>query len=421
MAIKFRCPHCSQLLGISTTKAGSIVDCPACGRSVNVPVEGGAGRNAEPKLPSIRDSGLLNALQELSALGGQTRSELTAPPVLKALPSDRKSPVSRTSSTQPDASPNRDRDTMRIVPLTSIHSNTERGPATEQTDVLSELAEMAHPESAEPLILDESLGTNVIDPKRKVDAFALPSSASHDPGALSVALQELAGVSNAAHTPAMHSQQPIHESTSKQSAFLPLMFALPAFAIGLLLGTFWKSHGTQNPAESTAKVGDTIPAATIPAPEVGERQINGIVTYVDDSGNSIADSSATVLVLSTENTTRLRLDARPLREASDSKARQAIESALKTLGGSVFQTDSSGQWTAITPANTAVNVIVISRHRSRTESQPVPTDVLESLSSWFDSPMHIVGRLAAKQSVVPPASDTESNATLVKIEFARGQ
>lgn len=37
MPIRFRCPHCSKLLGIATRKAGTAVACPKCEQSVTVP------------------------------------------------------------------------------------------------------------------------------------------------------------------------------------------------------------------------------------------------------------------------------------------------------------------------------------------------------------------------------------------------
>lgn len=418
MAIKFRCPHCQQLLGISTTKAGTIVDCPACGRSVNVPIEGGVAKRTEPKQQSNRDAGLLNALQELSALGGRTTIDVGPRPILQTVPRERKSPVLRTPFPQPDSSTGMDRDTMRIVPLANASANPVAG--LQQNELHSELLGMAHFENAEPLILDERLENVTLDLNQADDLPVSTSTTRRGQHDLNPAFQELVDVTDTAPSSPMRSQKVILEATPKRSLFLPLIFALPAFAIGLLLGTFWKSHGPQSTSESTTNSGDAIPAATAPAPKMGERQINGIVSYVDDSGSKIADAGAVVLLLPTENTTRLRLDARPLREASVSKARQAVEAALKILGGSVYQTDSSGQWTANESANTAFNVIVISRHSSRTESQPIPADALESLSNWFDSPLHIVGRLGVQQTVVPPASDKDPNPAPLQIEFARG-
>ena len=37
MPIRFRCPSCEQLLAIGTRKAGTLVDCPTCGRTLRVP------------------------------------------------------------------------------------------------------------------------------------------------------------------------------------------------------------------------------------------------------------------------------------------------------------------------------------------------------------------------------------------------
>ena len=293
MAIKFRCPHCQQLLGISSTKAGMIVDCPACGRSVPVPSEDGmaiqtaatSSLNVAPKL--------LNALQELSA-------------------------------------------------------------------------------------------------------FGLPNE----------------NVSEPAVTP---------QAATGRFSWFTLMLTLPAFAMGLSLGTFWRSSDhpgavSSNPQSAVA------PAAVIPPPAARERQLKGVVRFLDASGNSAADTGAVVLLLPAENPTQLRLDARPLRESADSKARQAIEAALKILGGSVHQADDTGTWTANVPSSPALNMITISRHRSRTESQTVPAEIIELLSRWFESPLHITGRLAVKQSLVPAGSgDDKRQSESLEIEFSSKQ
>ena len=40
MPIRFRCPYCNQLLGISRRKAGTAVQCPTCRGRVTVPATG---------------------------------------------------------------------------------------------------------------------------------------------------------------------------------------------------------------------------------------------------------------------------------------------------------------------------------------------------------------------------------------------
>ena len=328
MAIKFRCPHCRQLLGISTTKVGTLVDCPACGRSVVVPDHGGAANGAKQAARSGDHPDLVNALQELSALDAPDADD-SAPLILPDL-------------VEPDL-----------------------------TSALRELAAVA--------------------------PVALPSAAKHAP-------PTAAG-----------------QSATGRLSLLPLMLVLPAFSAGLLLGTFWKS--SDHPDATKADPKSTVaPAAAIPPSAASERQLKGVVRFIDDSGNTAADAGAIVLLLPMENTTRLRLDARPLRESADSKARQAIEAALEALGGSVLQADDAGTWTASMPSKVALTMTVISRHRSRPDSQPVPAKVLESLSLWFDSPIHLTGRLAVKQSLVPPGPGNDNMLpNSLEIEFSAKQ
>lgn len=398
MAIKFRCPHCRQFLGISTTKAGTNVDCPACGRSVLVPGDGSvAARTLQPSRPGDHPS-LLSALQELSALGSPDADESGPPVISPPVPRPRKLPVSRAPSGAKDSNAMSDRDAMRIIPLANVHPETTAVVKSEAA--LSELAELPAVNDSAPLILPE-----VLEPD------------------LTSALQELAAAAPGALQPPVNHLQPTVAAQSATGRFslLPLMLLLPAFAAGLLLGTFWQPG--QHPDAAKAHLKSPVaPAAVIPPPAASERQLKGVVRFIDDAGNSAADAGAVVLLLPTENTTRLRLDARPLRESADSKARQAIEAALEALGGSVHQADDSGTWAANVPPNVALNMIVISRHRSRTDSQPVPAEILESLSRWFDSPLHITGRLAVRQSLVPAGSGNDNQQPgSLEIEFSSKQ
>lgn len=51
MPIRFRCPHCDQLLGIARRKAGASVRCPSCRRDVAVPPEDEPSRPEAMALP----------------------------------------------------------------------------------------------------------------------------------------------------------------------------------------------------------------------------------------------------------------------------------------------------------------------------------------------------------------------------------
>ncbi|MBC7965986.1 MAG: hypothetical protein H7Z17_08685 [Fuerstia sp.] len=389
MAIKFRCPHCRQLLGISTTKAGTLVDCPACGRSVLVPNDGSVTTKTAQTSKTGDHPGLLSALQELSALGSPDDDESGPPAISKAVPRARRLPVARVPAGDSDSSVTSDRDAMRIIPLTS--ATEDKTARISATAVLAELAELPTVDDSAPQIVPDELESD-----------------------LTSALQELA---EAAPGVEPHPTAALPSATGRFS-LLSLMLVLPAFAAGLFLGTFWQSSDHPDAAKANPKF-DVAPAVVVPPPAAGERQLKGIVRYVDDSGNSAADAGAVVLLLPTENTTTLRFDARALRESADSKARQAIEAALRILGGSVHQADDSGTWNANVPSDVALSMIVVSRHRSRTDSQPVPAEILESLSRWFDSPMHIAGRLAVKQSLVPAGSGSDNlQPESLEIEFS---
>ena len=382
MAIKFRCPHCRQLLGISTTKAGTLVDCPACGRSVLVPHDGSVTTKTAKTSRTGDHPGLLSALQELSALGSPDADESGPPVIPKAVPRARRLPVTRVAAGESESGVTSDRDAMRIIPLTSAHAGKTANVTAEA--VLSELPELPTVDDSVPQIVPDELEPD-----------------------LTSALQELAEAAPAAEQHA----QPNSPSRSRPGySCLPLfllMLVLPAFAAGLFLGTFWQSSDHPDAPKANPKL-EAAPAVVVPPPAAGERQLKGVVRYVDDSGNSAADAGAVVLLLPSENTTTLRLDARPLRESADSKTRQAIEAALRILGGTVHQADDSGHWTANVPSDVDLSIVTISRHRSRTDSQPVTAEIMESLSRWFDSPNHLTGRLAVKQSLVPAGSGSDN-------------
>lgn len=94
MPIKFRCHHCQQMLGISRSRAGAIVDCPGCGRTLRVPNTDGTTDPlpADHSTDTDRES-LINALTELSALADA-----------------------------PTTSADRRADSVRIVPLSALRT-----------------------------------------------------------------------------------------------------------------------------------------------------------------------------------------------------------------------------------------------------------------------------------------------------------
>jgi len=294
-------------------------------------------------------------------------------------------------------------------------------------DALQELTTIGLPEIIEPDVAEVDAEFSSLE-QPSASESSLPAEAtagidrSDSRGAalspeLSSALQELASTVPANSASALQEPQPTEPRAARRHSLIPMMLILPAFAVGLLLGTFWRSDGTA--VTQPQRQADQKQANLLIPPAAGQRQLNGVVLWKDDSGNTSPDAGALILLLTTENSTRLRLDGRPLRESADSTARKAIEAALQTLGSSVHQADATGAWSANVSAETELTMIVVSRHRSRTDSQPVPPKILDALNQWFEAPLHVIGRLSVQQKVIPAsANNTDPAATSLDIEFS---
>ena len=92
MPIRFRCPHCGQLMGIARRKAGSRVQCTSCAREVLVPqtddpravdpaptASAGSGASADP-FESDDLSALLQTPPSRGGSSANTEATTMAPP-----------------------------------------------------------------------------------------------------------------------------------------------------------------------------------------------------------------------------------------------------------------------------------------------------------------------------------------------------
>jgi len=176
MPIKFRCQHCDQLMGISRSKAGDVVDCPTCGLSVRVPgLDGQVAPLPQPRL-DLKDAELTNALDELASIGAnqtldkkKKQAESSAPAEPASIP-EKQSPV-------PEAA-------FKAIPVKSVHpvaapeqvqsahaKNTPETPATpvsqKQVEVTDD-ADINHEEELSHLAsLAQQRASNVLAEKKK--------------------------------------------------------------------------------------------------------------------------------------------------------------------------------------------------------------------------------------------------------------
>ncbi len=410
MPIQFRCEYCRQLLGISQSRAGSMVDCPACGRSLLVPSKDGATAKPVRSAKAQADARLLNALAELSGLGGAA-AESDAPPAT-SVPQPRSPKLAQTPAVvaRPSGSPS---DQMRIVPLK---------PGTQ--DAFEELADIQNdgqpdevPDLEEPELLDEPESG-----QQERSHHAAPGDPFRE------ALQELTTLPPLVATeyaPATSgsTNRPLHWA-------IVVVTAGVAFGLGLLVGksrtpsvdragTEQVSSASADPSHAAlANLGNAPEKkddATAATPAVAG-ELKGTVKYKNAAGETVADADSLVLLVPSKNTTPLRLDGRPLREDQQSPARLSIEAALGILEVSVSRVGADGTFAIPQKHKQSSRLVVISRHKSRSDGESVPGDAQQTLSEWFESTAHLVGRLSAKVVLVDATGSMPTPAVDVTFE-----
>lgn len=438
MPIQFRCQHCRQLLGISRSKAGSIVDCPACGRSLRVPMMDGVAAKHEP-VQHGSDAGFRSALEELSSFpdaSGSQASKSTIGVVVTTPQAARRDrvelPVTRVrrrgtippgdAERESPAAGDQGRDSIRIVPLTAT-ATAASGLGSSPEEILQELADLSPAEDWEPRIIPELVEPELIDEPVALSAETTadavprlteqqPRPAFELPDHLSSALEELAGTVAPAETRALI---PVTRTVNRLlwGAATAALFICGAVA-GFLLG---QSRENSHPESSSSAVnnGSTpVPgnaAQTAASVQPGTvPPVSGIVQYDTGSGQFEPDAGALILLLPITNTCNLRLDARPLREAAADSAKEAVEAALRVLGATVSRAADDGTFSVPRHRSGEMRLLVISRHSSRPDSEPVAPLLIEQLAQWFESPTHITGRLSVKQAIILPVSVTDNSA-----------
>ncbi len=362
MPIKFRCQHCQQLLGISRSRAGAVVDCPQCGRSLRVPdLDGRTRKLPSPTATFSGDAALVSALSELSALD---------------VDSNQDSPASESNAmTQSSQS-------HRVIAL-------------------------------DPVTNAEPIDTAPAVQARIDDSFAI----GEDPVAIEESLEELAAFDESS-TDSPVSSELLDEMRQTRSGnggsfvqgavFCGVLLA--GVAAGWLLNDAIK-HPNQpdgNGPVIQSNAGDAASNRAIAATDVlPSAGLEGAVVWLDANGQQNPDVGATVLVLPSERVGSLMLNARSLTREVAHPDRQATLAALSALGGTVADTDEAGGYRVECRTTKPVTVIAISRHKERPEDVSAPDETVQLLNSYFDSTSHLVGRRAIQALTVPaPSSDT---------------
>jgi hypothetical protein len=182
---------------------------------------------------------------------------------------------------------------------------------------------------------------------------------------------------------------------------------LAAFGVGIFVGRSFVAA----PPQKDRPVGDTVigdPSEAVAAVEkIPENAVTGRVMYADEAGAMKPDAGALVMLVPAENTAGLKLDARPLRDLQASDAKLAVEAAINVLKGSITRAAADGTFAMERRYSGAVTMLVISRHASRPESEPVEVTAAKTLAAWFESPSQLTGRLQVQQQSLPAAEQMD--------------
>jgi hypothetical protein len=345
MPIKFRCQHCEQFLGIARSRAGAIVDCPQCGRSLRVPNLDGRVRKMPPPTKNVRgDSGLMSALSELATL------------------EDTDAPAS--ASAAHDISP---------VRTTPERINVGTIPLERVEDILPP------------------------------DDFDEDSDAG--PFALSESLSELASLSNPANDGPAEEQLLLEMRQISHPSASPLLMTFGGLLL-LLCGTaggWWLGRSAQPVQPSSASSGDTAAGAVVAKDDVPEAQPGvirqtGSVNYRDTAGAPQPDAGALVLLLPAEHEGSFRLHAKAFTKPAGHPDRVATLAAMSAVGGAATVADQTGSYYLDSTSLENKIIVVVSIHQTRPADVPIPEEIAAVLNRWFDSTSHICGQLAIQMS-----------------------
>ena len=374
MPIKFRCQHCKQFLGISHLKAGLLVDCPTCGRTIRVPDgEGNVDPLPEPKL-NLQDSRLANALNELAALG---RGD---------------------AAFEPESA----------VIVAEVEGETSKPPTAAVAP-----APIAPPAPV-PVRLDPP-------PPMPVRSIPLEVHDPHKPVAVAT-MNELAHLANqvaprdpAAEQPFIEAIPPLNGSARPQSWMKRgvaiswvITIALVTFFFGFIVGRWDRTPNANNIAVSVPP--KNVPPGNVAANAAANNNVagrkdlpqptktgnapavRGRVTYQTDAGERRPDRGARVLLLPEKRDGSTKISVVGLRSADTDADVQIAATSLKALGGEVVVVDESGNYEVGTLKPGTYRILALSHFQPRDKRESIDASLKGILDNFFDRSEQLLGK-----------------------------
>jgi hypothetical protein len=365
MPIKFRCQHCRQFLGISRGKAGLVVDCPTCGRSIRVPDLDGIVKPL-PQQPGLnpKDSELRNALDELANIGRPVQHS--------------HSPV------QSDGFPEVDDAELGAEPVRLAPPKPIDLPPV----VPSPPVEIA---MQRPLAPDEEKAWRTTRPKEawKTLQELAENDSSHDSAPATSDDRRTASATN-------NSQNDHNVAPPSTRSTVPVrLFAVGVLALTFAAG-FWAGRLTQSSSgnesasieNNSPKVVQQVPTAASLPPAA----VRGRISYQTDAGERKPDHHARVIILPVQWSGKTKLKIDGFRVGDSTEDQRVAKASIQAMGGDFATTDNLGEYSVSLPSAGQYHVFVLSNSISR----PASEDTKEIETKWsvyFERPAQLLGRI----------------------------
>lgn len=349
MPIKFRCEHCRQFLGISHTMAGTIVDCPTCGRSVRVPDE--QGRVAplpKPRL-DLADSGLAEALDELGAIGKQpvlAAKPAVSPPTPSTEAVRTIEPVSLPAPIAlPDPYP------VAAVPAGAPFSANASASGTPASDAASHKAGLATLAAGGGIVGERAEASRMVRHVPRGNPFRAPAVRA-----------ALAGT------------------------------IVAGMLLGFIAGRMTAPRESSLPREPpAAAVADPKPPEQRPAD--ARPALSGRVTFRTREGNTMPDDGARVIVFPATRRGTAKLSIVGFRPADSDEDFAIARESFRAAGGAVARVNEAGEFHLELPAAGTYRVLAISHYQSREGTPETSAEFAALLEAWFDRPTALLGQV----------------------------
>ena len=359
MPIKFRCDHCRQFLGISHNKAGTLVDCPTCGRTIRVPdPEGKVQPLPELKL-NFKDSKLATALEELASLG-RDDAALAEPEMVVEIGDKQPPPPTPSEAAAWPIAPSPAPVPIRVEPVQApkpipieVHESRKPAPVASMQE-LSALANL-------PTSRDPTTEQPVVDVEMPL------------------------GRQTTGHIP------------FKRAVTSRIVIAvLVGFIVGFGAGRWDRTAVKDSNGLGGKPLVDKNATVDPSAGNSKSVAVRGRITFQTESGERRPDRGSRVLLLPAKRsgTTKLFIsgfratDADTLTDA-DSKLAAA---SLRELGGDVATVDETGNFESAALPPGTYRILALSHFQPRNDRAPIEPEVKGLLDSYFDKPEQLLGK-----------------------------